>query len=79
MTAKEKFRVGQRVQLSVLGSRRIRQYEDMPTQPDVYGTVAGYSSFWPDQVAVIREGRTSRQSYQMDLWDPCPSPEPAGA
>ena len=73
MTAKEQFRVGQRVQLTARGRARVRQYEDMAHQPDVYGTVVGFArDFYPELVAVRREGRQTRQSYHMDCWEPVP-------
>lgn len=70
MTAREKFRKGDRVQcaaeaLAVL----VRRPRDSR-----YGTVVGFGR-QPHLVAIIRDGQKTRGAYHMDYWERVEIPE----
>lgn len=67
LTAPQKFRMGLRVRISAKGFATMP-----PTIASPTGVVLGFSSKSPYYVRVIRDGRTSSETFHMDYWEEDP-------
>jgi hypothetical protein len=63
MWADEKFRLGQRVQVSAKGKER---FKDRSTP----GTIVGFSKKSKRLIRVVRQERKTPVLYHMDFWEP---------
>jgi hypothetical protein len=62
MTAKEKFKINQRVRLSAMG-----RAAHIEADPETTGTVVGYGRA-ATEIRVLRDGLKTPNNYQMDFW-----------
>lgn len=69
MTAREKFQLGQKVQLTALAfERKIRV--GRAKQPIRQGVVVGFAKRDPEIVRVLPDGLKTSSNYHMDFWEP---------
>ena len=66
--ARERFVIGQRVQLSQVGQRVLRPKPGRPTT----GVVVGFGRA-PHRVAIRLDGKTNRRAFHEMFWDPEPT------
>ena len=74
MSAADRFRVGDRVNISEVGrahleSRRSVKWKWLATSALGRATVVGFSKKYPDCMYVVRDGYKSRECYHATWWD----------
>jgi hypothetical protein len=71
VTAREKFRIGQKVRLTALAfEQKIRV--GRAKQPIREGELVGFAKKDPEVVRVLPDGLKTSSKYHMDFWEPVP-------